>query len=142
MNPADKKQFHQELMGLAVPLALQNLLNALVGASDALMLGRLNQDAIAAVSLANQVSFVMSLFNGAFIGTFGVLIAQYWGKKDDTNARRLLGMAIRYASMTSLISSTLNPNASSICSLLRSVSLQETTSAMFWDLLKRTFTLT
>ena len=62
MNATDKKLFNKELMALAVPLALQNLLNALVGASDALMLGRLNQDAIAAVSLANQVSFVMSLF--------------------------------------------------------------------------------
>lgn len=32
------------------------------------MLGRLTQDAIAAVSLANQISFVMSLLNGAVIG--------------------------------------------------------------------------
>lgn len=29
------------------------------------MLGRLTQNAIAAVSLANQISFVMSLLNGA-----------------------------------------------------------------------------
>ena len=103
MSLSDKKQFNKELMALAVPLALQNLLNALVGASDALMLGRLNQDAIAAVSLANQISFVMSLFNGAVIGSVGVLVAQYWGKKDDTNARRFLGMAIRYAAGISLI---------------------------------------
>ena len=103
MDPTDRKQFNKDLMALAVPLALQNLLNALVGASDALMLGRLNQNAIAAVSLANQVSFVMSLFNGALIGSFAVLIAQYWGKKDAANARRFLGMAVRYASMISLI---------------------------------------
>ena len=77
----EKKQFNKELIALAIPLALQNLLGALVGASDALMLGRLHQDAIAAVSLANQISFVMSLFNGAVIGAAGVLIAQYWGKK-------------------------------------------------------------
>ena len=58
MNAIEKKQFNKELMTLAIPLALQNLLRALVGASDALMLGRLTQDAIAAVSLANQISFV------------------------------------------------------------------------------------
>ena len=56
------KQFNRELFALAIPFALQGLLNALVGASDALMLGRLTQEAVAAVSLANQVSFVMSLF--------------------------------------------------------------------------------
>ena len=96
MNANEKKIFNKELLTLAVPLALQNLLNALVGASDALMLGRLTQDAIAAVSLANQISFVMSLFNGAVIGAVSVLIAQYWGKGDYTNAGRFLSMAVRY----------------------------------------------
>ena len=103
MNASEKRQFHKELLALAVPLALQNLLNALVGASDALMLGRLTQDAIAAVSLANQVSFVMSLFNGAVIGAIGVLIAQYWGKQDTLNAKRFLGMALRYVAAISFV---------------------------------------
>ena len=49
------KQFNKELTALAIPFALQGLLNALVGASDALMLGRLTQESIAAVSLANQI---------------------------------------------------------------------------------------
>ena len=55
MKLTGRNQFLKELTALAIPLALQNLLNALVGASDALMLGRLTQDAIAAVSLANQI---------------------------------------------------------------------------------------
>ena len=63
-------------MSLSVPLALQNLLTALVGASDALMLGRLTQDAIAAVSLANQIAFVMSLFYSVAIVAASVLISQ------------------------------------------------------------------
>ena len=67
------------------------------------MLGRLTQDAIAAVALANQVSFVMSLFNGAIIGAIGVLSAQYWGKKDYLNAKRFLGMTIRYVAAISLV---------------------------------------
>ncbi len=102
MDRRDRKQFNKELMALAVPLALQNLLNALVGASDALMLGRLTQDAIAAVSLANQVSFVMSLFNGAAIGAAGVLIAQYWGRGDHVSAKRFLAMAVRYVTVISM----------------------------------------
>lgn len=75
MKADEIKRFNRELLKITVPLALQNLLNALVGASDALMLGRLTQDAIAAVSLANQISFVMSLLNGAVIGAVGVLVA-------------------------------------------------------------------
>ena len=103
MNAEEKRSFNKELMSLAIPLALQNLLNALVGASDALMLGRLTQNAIAAVSLANQISFVMSLFNGAVIGAVSVLIAQYWGKQDYQNARRFLGMAVRYVAVVSFV---------------------------------------
>ena len=93
----DKKRFNKDLLTLAVPLALQNLLGALVGASDALMLGRLNQASIAAVSLANQISFVMSLFTGSVIGAISVLIAQYMGKGDHRNTQRFFAMGIRYA---------------------------------------------
>ena len=103
LTKEDKKAFNRELLTLAVPLALQNLLVALVGASDALMLGRLNQASIAAVSLANQVSFVMSLFTGSVIGAVGVLIAQYMGKGDMRNAKRFLAMAIRYTPGISLV---------------------------------------
>ena len=103
MNSDEKKIFNTRLRVLAVPLALQSLLNALVGASDALMLGRLNQDSIAAVSLANQLFFVMTLFTGAVTGTAGILIAQYWGKKDYKNAGRFLAMAIRYTFLISLV---------------------------------------
>ena len=103
MNTDEKKVFNARLKTLAVPLALQSLLNALVGASDALMLGRLNQDSIAAVSLANQLFFVMTLFTGAITSAAGVLIAQYWGKKDYKNAGRFLAMAIRYSILISLV---------------------------------------
>ncbi|MCR5329082.1 MAG: MATE family efflux transporter [Saccharofermentans sp.] len=103
MNIDEKKVFNSRLRTLAVPLALQSLLNALVGASDALMLGRLNQDSIAAVSLANQLFFVMTLFTGAITSAAGILIAQYWGKKDYKNAGRFLAMAIRYSLLISLV---------------------------------------
>ena len=103
MNEIERKEFYDKLKKLSIPLALQSLLNALVGASDALMLGRLNQDSIAAVALANQVFFVLTLFTGAITGAAGILIAQYWGKKDYKNAGRFLAMAIRYSALISLV---------------------------------------
>ena len=96
MERLDKKEFYKELMALAIPLGLQNLLVALVGATDALMLGRLTQDAVAAVSLANQISFVMNLFIGAVISGGGVLIAQYWGKGDRRIVKNLFCTIIKY----------------------------------------------
>lgn len=82
MNKTEKKNFYKELFSLAIPIGLQNLLIALIGATDAIMLGRLSQDAVAAVSLANQVVFIMNLFVYSVVGAGGVLLSQYWGKND------------------------------------------------------------
>lgn len=103
MSKAEKILFKKELMALAVPLALQNLLQALVGASDALMLGRLTQNSVAAVSIANQITFIMSLCTGVIIGAVGILIAQYWGKEEYNSVNRLLGMAVRYVGIISVV---------------------------------------
>lgn len=89
--------FRKELLSLALPIGLQNLLVALIGASDALMLGRLTQDAISAVSLANQVSFIMNLFSGAIVGGGGVLLAQYYGKKDRGMVKNIFCMIQKWA---------------------------------------------
>ena len=103
MNKIEKKNFYKELLTLAIPIGLQNLLVALIGATDALMLGRLSQDAVAAVSLANQIVFIMNLFVGAVVGGGGALIAQYWGKKDKTMVKNLFGMITKWSFAISLI---------------------------------------
>lgn len=97
------ENFRKELFVLAVPFALQALLSSLVGASDALMLGRLSQDAVSAVSLANQISFVMSLFTSGIVGAASALCAQYYGKGDDDMVRKLLSMAIRFSFLISVV---------------------------------------
>ena len=74
------KHFYKNLFVLVLPIAFQNLMSALVSASDAMMLGMVNQDSLSAVSLAAQVQFVLSLFWAALtIGTT-ILAAQYWGR--------------------------------------------------------------
>ena len=103
MNKPKKKAFYKELRALAIPIGMQNLLVALIGATDALMLGRLNQDSVAAVSLANQIVFVMNLFIGALVGGGGSLIAQYWGKGDRKMAKNLFCTILKYATVISLV---------------------------------------
>lgn len=103
MNIKMDKDFKKELIALAIPFGLQHLLGSLVGASDALMLGRLTQEAISAVSLANQVSFVMSLFVFSIVGAIGVLVAQYYGKKDFDMVKKLLSMSLRYTLLISVL---------------------------------------
>lgn len=56
------------MWALVLPIALQNLLSAIVSASDALMLGLLDQASLAAVSLATQVQFVLLVCGYYMIG--------------------------------------------------------------------------
>lgn len=87
--------FWRRLCSLALPIAFQNLMLALVAAADALMLGRFHQNAMAAVSLATQVQFVQNLLLWGIVSGVGVMGAQYWGKGDRRVMGRIFGMSIR-----------------------------------------------
>ena len=100
---SEKKKFYKELLALAVPIGLQNLLVALIGASDALMLGRLTQDAVSAVSLANQVVFIMNQVIAAITGGGGALLAQYRGKNDKVTVKRLFCTILKWTFGISLV---------------------------------------
>lgn len=77
-----KRSLRKEIVRLAFPIALQQFMTALVGACDAIMLGKLSQDAMSAVSLATQVTFVFNLFMFAFMAGENMFVAQYYGKGD------------------------------------------------------------
>ena len=103
MTRLEKKEFRRELFSLAVPISIQSLLVALIGATDALMLGRLTQDSVAAVSLANQIAFIMSLFNFSIVGGGGALIAQYWGKGDKRMVKNIFCTMLKYSFLISFV---------------------------------------
>lgn len=73
-----ERKIYSKVFSLVLPIALQNLLASLVSVSDALMLGRLDQNVLAAVSLATQVQFVLNLFFTALIAGTTILSAQYY----------------------------------------------------------------
>ncbi len=75
----DRKEFYRNLTRLALPIALQSLMLAAVAAGDALMLGKVAQDEMTAVSLATQIQFVQNMFLSAVTGAGAILGAQYWG---------------------------------------------------------------
>ena len=76
------KIFYGKLWKLTVPIAVQSLMLASVAAADAIMLGRVEQNAMAAVSLATQIQFIQNMVLGAIVAGLVILGAQYWGKGD------------------------------------------------------------
>lgn len=92
----EKSDFYKHAFAIALPIALQNLIAALVSSVDVVMLGYVSQDALSASSLANQVPFIMMMaFYGLSSGA-SVLVAQYWGKKDGETIEQIMGLAFRF----------------------------------------------
>lgn len=99
----DKKEFYRNLTRLALPIALQSLMLASVAAGDALMLGKIAQDEMTAVSLATQIQFVQNMFLMAVTGAGAILGAQYWGKGDRRTLEDIFNLMLRFCGIVSVI---------------------------------------
>ena len=95
--------FYTMLKSLVIPITVQSFMLALVSATDAAMLGFLDQTALSSVSLAGQIQFVLSLFIGGISIGAGILVAQYWGKKDTVSIENVMPAALRVNLVTGLL---------------------------------------
>ncbi len=58
-----EKSFYQKMAAIAIPLALQNLINVGVSLLDTVMLGQLGEVAMSGSSLGNQIGFIYQIMN-------------------------------------------------------------------------------
>ncbi|OOO00180.1 MAG: MATE family efflux transporter [Epulopiscium sp. Nele67-Bin004] len=107
------KSFFKLLLGMAIPLTLQNLINVGVGIMDTLMLGQLGEIPLSAAALSNQLTFMFMVMNWGLAGGAGILISQYWGKQDVVAIHKVIAMMYATSVAFSLIFgmvATLMPN--------------------------------
>lgn len=100
---SEKRIFYRKLWGLVFPIAIQNLMTALVSASDAFMLGFVSQTSLSAVSLATQIQFVHNLFMLALTIGATTLAAQYWGKGDTDSVEEILAIVLKISMAVSVV---------------------------------------
>ncbi|WP_419886744.1 MATE family efflux transporter [Paenibacillus sp. B-A-8] len=67
------------------------------------MLGFINQSTMSAVSLAGQITFVLTLFYMGLSAGVGILTAQYWGKKDLMTIERVFSIGCTMSIIISAI---------------------------------------
>ena len=85
--------FYRYLLRLSAPMILQNLITFSLGLIDTFMVSQLGNTEMAAVTTANVPVFLMlSVVFGVQSG-LGILVSQYWGKKDTQNINRAMGVA-------------------------------------------------
>ena len=98
-----KDDFTGKLLSLVLPMAFQAFMLALVSATDAIMLGFVDQTSLSAVSLGGQVQFVFNLFVLGITAGASILVAQYWGKGDRETIERIFPIALRFNLIAGLL---------------------------------------
>lgn len=86
--------FYRQVVALAAPIVLQNLITSTLSMADTFMVGMLGEAPMAAVTLANIPLFVVQLFIFGVQSGASVLLSQYWGKQDMEAINRVMGVAL------------------------------------------------
>lgn len=102
-NIISDKQFVRTLIAIALPITLQNFIASSVNTLDTFMITSLGEESLAAVGLANQVFFFFSIIIFGIASGSAIFIAQFWGKKDVVNIRRILGLALSISLIVGII---------------------------------------
>lgn len=79
---------------LALPVALQMLLQSLLGMADVVMVGDLGPTALAAVGLAAKLHFLLLVMMSGIAAGGSVLIAQYSGANNTDGCRNTLAVTL------------------------------------------------
>ena len=102
-----KPSFYTNIMLLSIPIILQQFLRVSVDLCDSIMLGRIDQVQMAAVSQAQQIFFVFyTVCNGFAVGC-SVLIAQYWGLQRKEEIKTLFAIGSKIIAVFAIIISAI-----------------------------------
>lgn len=88
---------------MVLPIAFQNLLTNIVSSSDAIMLGVLNQESLAAVSLASQITFIFTCIVGALVTGTTIFASQYWSCRDKDSVENILAVTLQLSAAVGMI---------------------------------------
>ena len=105
----NKKSVYRKVINIGLPVAIENMIYALMNFVDMFMVGNenvilgLGTVAVAGLGFANQMFmiFMTSLFGMNSGG--GILAAQYFGNKDYKNLKRCLGITVIVGFLFSLL---------------------------------------
>lgn len=89
------KRFYRLLFSIALPIAVQNLITFMVSMVDTLMVGALGEIQLSAVSIANNLFFVLTILMFGLAGGSNIMISQYWGKGNVKTINKILAIMYR-----------------------------------------------
>ncbi len=98
------RAFYKQLIAVAAPLVLQQLITTSVQLVDNIMVGTLGESAIGSVSIVNQLYFIVILITFGAMGGAGVFSAQYFGSQDFERLKQTFRFKLLVGFMVAIIS--------------------------------------
>lgn len=89
------KSFYKNLITLAIPIMLQNLVTYSVGLADHIMIGSLGDSAVSGVYMGNQLQTALQVLSAGIEGGILLLCAQYWGKRNTVAIKKVIAVGMR-----------------------------------------------
>ena len=86
------KQFYKSLLILAIPIFMQEFINAGVILVDSLMVGQLGLNPVNGVGLAGQFVFLCTLVMFGINSGSSIFMGQFWGKNDTKSIHKVMGI--------------------------------------------------
>ena len=93
------KAFYKMILGITIPIIIQNGITNFVNLLDNIMVGRLGTEQLSGVGIANQLVFVFTLCVFGGLSGAGIFSAQFFGKGDSEGLRH----SVRFKLYTVLI---------------------------------------
>lgn len=91
---SNSKSFYKLLFKVAFPIMIQYLITSSVNMMDSFMIGKLGEEAVAALGISNQYFFMFNLLIMGICSGCNVLISQYYGKSEIKNIKKVLGVSL------------------------------------------------
>jgi Na+-driven multidrug efflux pump len=96
-------EYFGNMIRIAFPIIIQQLMFSLLNLLGVIFVGQKGDASVAAVGLAGQIAFLLNLVHFGIISGAAMFTAQFWGKRDIPNLRRVLGLCLMLAISASLI---------------------------------------
>lgn len=87
-----EENFYRKLTVIGIPMIIQQVIAVTLNLADTIMVGKVSENALAAVGAANQVYFIFSVVIFGIFSGAAVHAVQYWGIRDLASLRKIVGI--------------------------------------------------
>ena len=88
----EKDNFYRRLTVIGIPMVIQQIISVTLNLADTIMMGKVSENALAAVGAANQVYFIFGVVLFGIFSGAAVHAVQYWGIRDLESLRKIVGI--------------------------------------------------